>query len=129
MYLRVLPIVHSIVQFSVPTAIQIVCMTSGQTCFQKTCQHGLGSLHVLKALPPFAGCGIPTSRMQLSWDIERHVVFLCLTPPDIRNFETAHFQPFKFVFFLADRRVACNLRCKFFYHLFSNCLQITMSGW
>ena len=47
----------------------------GQTCFQKSCEHGLGSLHVLKALPPFAGCGIPTSRMQLSRDIERHVVF------------------------------------------------------
>ena len=49
-----LPLVHTIVQFSVLTAIQIVCIMSGQTCFQKTCQHGLGSLHVLKALPPFA---------------------------------------------------------------------------
>ena len=64
---------------------------SGQTCFQKTCQHGLGSLHVLKALPLFAGCGIPDSHVQLSQDIERHVVFLCLRPPDITRFETAHF--------------------------------------
>ena len=48
-------------------------------------------LACLEGLPPFAGCGIPTSRMQMSRDIERHVGFLCLTPPDIRNFETAHF--------------------------------------
>ena len=86
-----LPIVHTIVHFSVPTAIQIVCMNSGQTCFQKTCQQGLGSLHVLKALPLFAGCGIPTSRVQLSRDIERHVSFLCLRPPDTTSFETVHF--------------------------------------
>ena len=77
---------------------------SGPTCFQKTSQHGLGSLHVLKALPPFAGCGIPASRLQISQDIERHV-FLYLRPPDITSFETAHFYSFKVVFFLADRRV------------------------
>ena len=46
-------IVHTILQFSVPTAIQIVCIMNEQTCFQKTCQHWLGSLHVLKALPLF----------------------------------------------------------------------------
>ena len=64
---------------------------NGQTCFQKTCQHGLDGLYVWKALPPFAGCGIPASRVQLSQDIERHVAFLCLRSPDITNFETAHF--------------------------------------
>ena len=86
-----LPIVHTIVQFSVLTAIQIVCIMSGQTCFQKTCQHGLSNLHVLKALPPFAGCGIRDSHVQLSQDIERHVVFLCLRPLDITIFEMTHF--------------------------------------
>ena len=86
-----LPIVHTIVQFSVPIAIEIVCIMNGQTCFQKTCQHGFGSLHVLKALPPFAGCGIPASCVQLSQDIELHVAFLCLRPPNITSFETAHF--------------------------------------
>ena len=82
-----LPIVHTIVQFSVPTAIQIVCIMSGQTCFQKPCQYGLSSLNVLKALPVFPGCGIPDSRVQLSQDIKRHVVFLCLRPPDIPGFK------------------------------------------
>ena len=86
-----LPIVHTIVQFSVSTAIQIVCIMSGQMRFQKTFQHGLGSLHVLKALPLFAGCGIPASHVQLSQDIERHVAFLCLRPPDITSFEMTHF--------------------------------------
>ena len=85
-----LPIVHTIVQFSVPTAIQIVCIMSGQACFQKTCQRGLGSAHVLKALPPFAGCDIPDSHVQLSQDIEQHVGFLCLRPSDITSFEKAH---------------------------------------
>ena len=113
-----LPIVHTIVQFSVPTAIQILCIMSGQTCFQKTCQHGLGSAHVLNALPPFTGCGIPDSCVQLSQDIERHVVFLCLRPPDITSFETAHFYSFKVIFFLTDRRVMCNVRRNFLPSLF-----------
>ena len=113
-HLRVLPIVHTIVQFSVPTTIQIVCIMSGQTCFQKTSQHRLGSLNALKALPPFARCGIPAKRVQLSQDIERHLAFLYLRPPDITSFETAHFQSFGVIFSLADCLVICNLRCNSF---------------
>ena len=48
-------------------------------------------LACLEGTPPFVECGIPASCVQLSQDIERHVSFLCLRPPDITSFETAHF--------------------------------------
>ena len=86
-----LPIVHIILQFSVPIGIQIVCIMNGQTCFQKTCQHGLCSLHVLKPLPPFGGCDISVACVQLYKDIDRHLAFLCLRSPNITSFETVHF--------------------------------------